>query len=222
LLPRLASIPPNDGTIAFGLAGLTGQWIAGVIDAERVHPGHFLPTVAGGFVAADVMAVMGYRTIGWLCFGIGVTCWTQLGSVILNRLFVGPALPMALVPTLAIEVAPPAVGGNAYFALHQGPDDAVVYALAGFSVLAVLVQLRLVPLYRGLTFGAGFWGFTFSFSAVAVYALTWIAHARPAHAALLGWIVVVLITALVGALAAKSVRAVAEGRFWPAAPARSA
>lgn len=199
-----------------GLGGwLTGQWIVGAIDPARVHPGYFLPTVAGGFIAANVMAVMGYRTIAWLCFGIGVICWMQLGSVVLNRLFVGPRLVTALVPTLAIEVAPPAVGGSAYFALHRGPDDLVVYALAGFCVLSVVVQLRLMPLFRSLTFAPGFWGFTFSYSAVATYALNWIARERPGQAELLAGIVLAVITAFVGAIAAKTVGAIVRGRFLP-------
>lgn len=36
-----------------------------------------------------------------------------LGSLVLNRLFFNRALPPALMPTLAIELAPPAVAGLA-------------------------------------------------------------------------------------------------------------
>ena len=42
-------------------------------------------------------------------------------------------LPAALVPTLAIELAPPALGGTAYFA-HGTARDAFAYALAGYGV----------------------------------------------------------------------------------------
>jgi tellurite resistance protein len=211
---RVVALIAVAATVLLG-GWLTGQWIAGALDPDGVHPGYFLPTVAGGFVAANVMAVMGYRTIAWLCFGIGVICWMQLGSLILNRLFLGPRMTTALVPTLAIEVAPPAVGGNAYFALHRGADDLVMYAFAGFCVLSVVVQLRFVPVFRSLPFAASFWGFTFSYTAVATFALNWIAHERADQARLLAWIVLVVITAFVGAIAAKSVRAMVRGHFFP-------
>jgi tellurite resistance protein len=198
---------------------LTGQWIAGEVDMARMHPAYFLPTVAGGFLGANVAAVMGYPTIAWLSFGIGVVCWMQLGSTILNRLFMGPPLATALVPALAIEVAPPAVGGNAYFALHHGATDTVMYVLAGFCVLSVVVQLRLTPLFLRLRFAATFWSFTFSYTAVATFALHWIEQGRPGQARLLGWIALALITAFVAAIAAQSLRAVAGRRFFPAAPA---
>ena len=110
---------------------LTGRWMQGGIDRDRFHPGYLLPTVAGGLVAANAAAAAGYRTLGWLLFGIGVLGWLQIGPTILGRLFFAERLPAALTPTLALEVAPPAVGGNAYFALHQGPNDAVAYASRG-------------------------------------------------------------------------------------------
>ncbi|HEV7750612.1 MAG TPA: hypothetical protein VGO71_03675 [Baekduia sp.] len=204
--------------IVIALGGwLTGQWIAGELDTARLHPAYFLPTVAGGFLGANVAALAGHRTIAWLCFGIGTISWMQIGSTILNRLFLGPPLAAALVPTLAIEVAPPAVAGNAYFALHHGPDDVVTYALAGFCVLMVLVQVRLLPLYRAAPFAATFWSFTFSYTAVATYALNWIGHGHPGHERLLAWVTLVAITALVAAIAACSLRAVAAGRFFPVA-----
>ncbi|MCW2994567.1 MAG: family transporter [Conexibacter sp.] len=194
---------------------LTGQWIAGELDVTRFHPGYFLPTVAGGLLAANVTALMGYRTIGWMTFGIGVLCWLLIGPMILGRLFFAVALPSALAPTLAIEVAPPAVAGNAYFVLHHGPDDTITYILAGYCVLMVLVQLRLVGVYRRLPFAAGFWSFTFSYTAVATYALRWVGHAHPDDERLLGWVVLVLISSLVLAIALRSIKAIADGTFFP-------
>ncbi len=39
-------------TVLFG-GWLTGQWIAGELDESKLHPGYYLPTVAGGLIAAD-------------------------------------------------------------------------------------------------------------------------------------------------------------------------
>jgi tellurite resistance protein len=60
-------------------------------------------------------------------------------------------------PTLAIEVAPPALAGLAYLAITHGRVDAVALALGGFTTLTVIVQLRLIPVYRRLAFGPAFW-----------------------------------------------------------------
>jgi tellurite resistance protein len=191
-------------------AWLTGQWIAGDMDITKAHPGYFLPTVAGGFLSAQVAPHVGLHSLGMLCFGAGVGCWLLLGSVILNRLIFTTLPPAGLMPTLAIEVAPPAVAGNAYFALHGLRADTASYALAGYSVLMVLVQLRLLPLYLRLRFTAGFWAFTFSWSAVALLALHWLALTHPAGQRALAWLVCSAVTVLVAAIAVRTV--VALGR----------
>ena len=67
-------------------------------------------------------------------------CWFVIGSVVLNRLFVGPELPAALVPLLAIEVAPrrsPATPGSRS---DPGRRTPVQLALAGYTLLMVIVQ----------------------------------------------------------------------------------
>jgi tellurite resistance protein len=145
----------------------------------------------------------------------------QLGSVILNRLVLGPPLAAALVPTLAIEVAPPAVAGNAYFALREGPDDPFMYALAGFCALSVVAQLRFVPLFRRLPFAATFWAFTFSYTSVATFGLNWVARERPAGAEPIAWVVAGAATVFVAAIAVASARAVVAGRFFPGVPVTS-
>jgi tellurite resistance protein len=86
-------------------------------------------------------------------------------------------VPPPLIPTLAIEVVPPAVGGIAYFEMTDGRTDAFACALGGYTILMVLVQLRFVLLYRRLSFIPGFWAFTFSYAAVATFAIKWM-HLR--------------------------------------------
>ena len=94
-------------------------------------------------------------------------CWLLLGSLVLNRLFFNQMLPPPLVPTLAIELAPPAVAGVAWFAMNGGTIDLPARVLGGYAVLMALVQLRFLPVYRRLHFSPGFWAFTFSYTAAA-------------------------------------------------------
>ncbi|GAA2641080.1 hypothetical protein GCM10010399_88530 [Dactylosporangium fulvum] len=198
------------------LAGwLSGQWIVGELDRDRLHPGYVLPAVAGGLIAAIGAALAGWPGAARTFFGFGLVAWLLIGSVILARLYFRPPLPPALQPTLAIDVAPPALAGLAYLSVTHGRIDAVAFTLAGYTLLAALVQVRLVGLYRHLHFAAGFWAFAFPYAAVATFVLHWINYAHPPGYRVWDWIVLLAITAFVAALAAGTVLAIARHRFLP-------
>ena len=221
-----APTPAKDMFIAFFIATvlmggwLTGEWIAGELDQNKLHPGYLLPTVAGGLLGAEGAAQFGLQGAGWMSFGIGMLCWLLLGSLILNRLLLVTPLSPLLRPTLAIELAPPAVAGSAYFLLHGSTATPFAYALAGYTVLMVVVQLRLLPGYLRLRFNPGFWSFTFSWSAVAAIALRWLAIEAPAGQTLYAALVASAISLLVAAVAARSLLAIARGELVPRDPDR--
>ena len=202
------------GTIVIG-GWLTGQWIAGRLDQDSMHPGYFLPTVAGGLVGATVAAGVRLPGVAEASFGIGIGCWLLLGSPVWTRLFFRPMLPAALVPTLAIELAPPAVAGAACFALTGAAITFAARALGGFCLLMAVAQLRFVPLYARLRFSPGFWAFTFSYAAVAVDALLWITIARPPGATGYAIAALTLITVFIAAIGARTVLAAVRGQLLP-------
>jgi tellurite resistance protein len=197
---------------------LTGQWIVGDLALDSLHPGYFLPTVAGGLVGATAAAEVGLHTLAVASFGLGLVSWLVIGSLLFNRLFFRPMLPPPLVPTLAIEFAPPTVGGAAYFALSSGTVTTFAAALGGYAILMAVVQLRLIPLYARLRFSPGFWSFTFSYAAGATDALLWLTADKPAGARAYACVVVALITLLIVAIAARTAVAVARGQYLPAPP----
>ncbi len=183
-------------TVALG-GWLTGQWIAGDLNQDsQVH----------------------LHALAEASFGIGILCWLLVGSLLLNRLFFRPLLPPPLVPALAIEFAPPVVAGVAYYALTGGAVNFVAAALGGYAVLMAVVQLRFVPLYARLRFSPGFWSFTFSYAAGATDALLWITATRPPGATAYAIVVIVLITALIAGIGARTVAAAARGQFLPPPP----
>jgi tellurite resistance protein len=116
---------------------------------------------------------------------------------------------------MAIEVAPPAIAGLAYLAITHGKVDAIALALGGFTLLAVIVQLRLIPVYRRLTFTPAFWSFAFPYAAVATFALHWINYGKPVGYKIWAWVVLLAITAFIAALAAETTAALARRRFLP-------
>jgi tellurite resistance protein len=124
---RLAEEASGAGEIVFGcsavlvvLAGawITGDWIAGDGDIRRWHPGYFLPTAAGGLLAGGASAALGFTSLSRVLFGLGITSFVVLASIISFRLYVVPSLPPPLLPTIAIEVAPPVVAGSSWFAIN--------------------------------------------------------------------------------------------------------
>ena len=195
---------------------LTGQWMAAPLERERMHPGYFLPTVAGGFIGAATLAQVGLHGIAEASLGIGLVCWALLGSVILNRLFFTGMVPPPLIPTLAIELAPPAVGGLAYFNVSGGRTDIFAAALAGYTVLMALVQLRFFSLYRTLSFSGSFWAFAFSYAAAFTDGIVWmdLRHAPGTHF----WTIVILVvaTGFIGAIAVRTVPLLLKGTLFPA------
>jgi tellurite resistance protein len=200
---------------------LTGQWIAADYNLDAAHPGYFLPTVAGGLVGAFAAGLVQLHALAEFSFGMGVVAWLLLGSFTLSRLFFRPSLPAPLVPTLAIEVAPPAVAGVAYFFVSPHATGAVGAALAGYAVLMAMTQLRLIPLYAGLRFSAATWSFTFSYAAVATDTILWIATEKPATAAVYAAAVAGLVSAFIAAIALRTVIAAARGQLLsrPSLPA---
>ena len=202
-------------TIAVG-GWLTGQWVTGGIGPDSVHPGYFLPTAAGGLIGANAAAQVHLHALAVASFGTGVICWVLLGSVIMNRLFTRPALPDALVPTMTIELGIPAVAGLAYFAVAARTVSFVAGALGGYAVLMALVQVRLIPVYRRLSFTPGAWSFAFAYAAAAADALVWLAITKPPASAGYAIAVIALLTAFVSWIAFRTVVLAVRGQLFPA------
>jgi len=68
---------------------------------------------------------------------------------------------------MAIELGITGVAGTAYFAVAGRTVTFMACALGGYAVLMALAQVRLIPVYRRLSFTPGFWFFAFSYAAVA-------------------------------------------------------
>jgi len=205
---------------------LTGQWIYGPLELGKFHPGYLLPTVAGGLIGSDGAAVVGQHRLAEVMFGFGVLSWLTVGSVIVGRLFLRPPLPTQLLPTLTIEVAPAAVASLAWFDNHGDHIDTVTAVLAGYGLLMVLAQLRLLPAYRRLPFMASTWSFAFSWSAVASAALHWLNDIRPAGYQAEENLLVAAISTVICAIAARTLTALFRHELLPqaieAAPASPA
>ena len=188
-------------------AWLIALWIRQSIPVQSIHGGYFLPTVAAGYITAGAAAAIGNMTVAVAAFGMGTFFWVVIFTILLARLALVAPLPGPLTPTLAILVAPPAVGGMAWLAMNGRHLDRVSVVLLGSTVFMMLIQLALVPTYRRLRFSLGFWSFTFPMAAVAsqVIAISDIVGYPGWQAVVI--VVLIAISALVVAIALKSFRA---------------
>jgi tellurite resistance protein len=207
-------------TVLLG-AWFARQWIYGHLEADHLHPGYFLPTVAGGLVGSACCAQIGQRRLAEAAFGLGVISWIVLSSILLARLLFRPPLPASLTPTLAIQVAPPAVATLAYLAIDGDRIDAVAAFLGGFGLLMVLAQLRLLPVYARIKFTPSVWAFTFSSAVVASAAIHWINARAFAGQRVYTYLMATAVTMLVGGIAARTLVAVGHKQLilGPAASA---
>jgi tellurite resistance protein len=193
----------------------TGTWMRGGTDLDWLHPGYFLPTVAGGLVASAGAAEVGQERLAQFMLGLGILCWIIVGSMILGRLIFRPPLPDALAPTMAIEVAPAAVASVAYFFSHGAHITPFVTALAGYGLLMVVAQIPLISRYARLKFSLATWAFTFSWAAVASTLLFWIDAEHVTGGRAFAFLVLAAISVLVAAIAARTVVAISQGRLLP-------
>ena len=200
------------GVLVGGL--LIGQWLTGGLDEKTFGPAFLLPGVGTGFLGADAAATVGLHSMAELFFGIGIATWVLISSVALNRLFFQPRLAPSLMPTMAIKLAPAAVAGNAYFLIHPGAPDMLLLGLSGYAAIMVIAQVRLLALYRTLSFTPGFWSFTFPAANMALFGVRWLQLEHPAGADAYAWIVVAAVTVLVGSIAARTIVAVARGELF--------
>jgi tellurite resistance protein len=107
------------------------------------------------------------------------------------------------------------VASLAWFTLHRDGIDPVAAALAGYGLLMVIAQLRLLPAYLRLSFMPSTWAFTFSWAAVASTVLIWLQETRPAAYRLEQDVVLALVTVLIAGIGTRTLWALRLGQLLP-------
>ncbi|WP_082914272.1 hypothetical protein [Microbacterium sp. H83] len=215
---RLHEYLPDAGAalVAIGVVAaalFAGYFLASLFRDRRAwdqfHSGYLLPTVASGLIAAQSLAQVGAEVPALSAFAVGALFWVLVGAALLARHATGTPLPAPLVPTIAIFAAPPAVAGNAWFALSQPMSDITAgighALLIGPYVVLILGQLTFLGTYRRVPFTLGYWSFTFTTAASATYAIKLLDTYQPAGHEIFEWIAAAAATALIGAIAIRSI-----------------
>lgn len=189
-----------------------GAWFVSTLltvprEVGALHGGYLLPTVAATLLTGQALDVIGYPTLALGYFCVGILFWVLIGSVLLYRYATGPRIPEALLPTLAIFSAPPAVAGNAWWTMTGGEPSVVTVALAATMVALLLPHVFLVRQYLISTFAIGYWALTFTAASSATFGIRLVSAAGwGVTGQIASWVIVLAATVIVGAIAVGSAR----------------
>ena len=188
--------------------------VTGELPTDMVTPALYLPPVGGGLIGALAANAVGAHGWAVLLFGMGMGAWALLEARVMNRLFAGP-LPPPLRPTLGVEIASAPVATLVAATLWPAlPADVLLIGL-GIScgpLIAVLARWRW---WTAVPFSAGFWSFSFPIAAFASVIVE--AVRRGGWPLAVAYGAVLVATALIGYLAARTLALLARGRLLPPA-----
>lgn len=138
-------------------------------EIAHLNPAWFIPVV--GNILVPIAGVRhASPELSWVFFAFGLFFWPVLTAIVFYRLIFHGSLPERFMPTLAIFIAPPAVGFLSYVNLTGGVDAfaRVLYGVALGSTALVLAQ---APRLVRLRFYLSWWAYSFPLAAVTVASL---------------------------------------------------
>ncbi|QIJ73374.1 C4-dicarboxylate ABC transporter [Methylobacterium sp. NI91] len=217
LSPTLAAVAWVVG--AFGMAILAvlivSRWMGSRQQLAHATPAWMVPVVGLLDIplAAPMLGLPYTQTPAMAALSIGLFFAGPLFTLVFARLVFEEPLPAAQRPTLMILVAPFAVGFSSYTATVRRIDAfAEALFLVGLFVFVVLVG-RLRDLPRCCPFRVSWWAVSFPVAAMATAALRYADHARAASADILALTLLAVATAVIAALAARTLLGIARGEL---------
>ncbi len=192
--------------LAVNAAALVAHWLSAPLDEDALHPGYFLPVVAGPFIASIGLAAVHDRMAAVAVFGVGIYFWLLLGAVITSRLFFGTPLPQPFKPVLSILLSPPGTASLAWFAITGGGIDQLQAAIGAVTLFTLLIQLFFVADYLRLPFSSQHWVFTFPLAVLGNIGVRWCAGLGFGGWEVVAWVVLGISTASILAILGGTVR----------------
>ena len=175
-------------------------------EIQHLNPAWFIPVV-GNIIVPLAGGHLAPVEISWFFFSIGVVFWIVLLAVVMYRLFFHAPLALRLTPTLFILLAPPSVGFVAWSGLVGGLDafGRVLYYTALF--LALLLVSNAMRFFK-LPFFVSAWAYSFPLAALSTATLRMAELGAGAFFAMLGGVLLILTTGVIGLLAARTIQAI--------------
>ena len=175
-------------------------------EVQHLNPAWFIPVV-GNIIVPLGGVHFAPLELSWFFFSIGLVFWIVLLAVVMYRLFFHAPLALRLTPTLFILLAPPSVGFVAWSGLVGGLDafGRVLYYTALF--LALLLVSNAMRFFK-LPFFVSAWAYSFPLAALSTATLRMAELGAGAFFAMLGGVLLILTTGVIGLLAARTIQAI--------------
>lgn len=192
--------------LGFTLATMSAWIHHDHFEIQHLNPAWFIPVV-GNIIVPLAGVHLAPVEISWFFFSIGVVFWIVLLAVVMYRLFFHAPLALRLTPTLFILLAPPSVGFVAWSGLVGGLDafGRVLYYTALF--LALLLASNAMRFFK-LPFFVSAWAYSFPLAALSTATLRMAELGAGAFFAMLGGVLLILTTGVIGLLAARTIQAI--------------
>ncbi len=198
------------GQIALTLAVMTAWFGRADITHNVVTPAWLIPVV-GNIITPLAAERLGSLDVAWFAFGVGVIFWAGLFPLLLQRVLLHEQpLPGKLLPTLAIFIAPPAVGLLSWQALTGHVDDALGRILYAGTLVFVAFLFAQAARLHSIPFALPYWAYSFPLAAASAAAIAMAGARGGAGYHVLGAILLTVTTVLVVWVAALTVRAAAR------------
>ena len=203
--------------VGYGAWRLAAHWSA-KRDAAQIVPPLFLPYTASVLVNALAAGLFGYTDYGWMLFGAGAISWLILDSAITHQLMTG-GLADKTRNFMGIYSAPPVVALVAYQVLAGADANAAVtYALAGYALFVFAGLAFAMPWLAQQDFAPGYWAYTFGIATLGQGLMLMVEHSQSRVLEAVAGAVFAATLLLVLYVAIGSLRLLARGSYFPAAP----
>jgi tellurite resistance protein len=204
--------------VVYGAWRLAAHW-SRQREAAQIVPPLYLPYTASILVNALAAGIFGYTDYGWMLFGAGGISWLILDSTITHQLMTG-GLADKTRNFMGIYSAPPVVALVAYQVL-AGADvnAAITFILAGYALLVFAGLALAMPWLAQQDFAPGYWAYTFGLATLGQGLMLMSQHHGSVLLESVAGVVFAATLLLVLYVAWGSLRLLARGSYFPAAPA---
>jgi len=202
VIPSVAKVLWAVGAVShliFVLYIISAWMHKGHFQVPHISPAWFIPAV-GNVIVPIAGVQLGFIELSWFFFSIGMMFWVILMTIVFYRILFHDPIPVHLLPTLFILIAPPAVGFVAYMKLSGGELDAfarILYFAGLFLTLLLFAQFKR---FINLPFFLSWWAYSFPIAAITIATFVMYESTQKAGFMWLGGLLLVLITFLVGLL----------------------
>lgn len=179
-------------------------------EIHHINPAWFIPAV-GNVIVPLAGVPLGYAELSWFFFSVGITFWLILMVIIFNRIIFHMPLPVKLLPTLFILIAPPAVGFLSYIKL-TGELDAFAHVLYNFALFLTILLLSQLPRFARLPFFISWWAYSFPLAAMSIASMVMGQISGKAFYGSIGLGLLFTLSALIVLLFIKTLMAVQHGK----------